>query len=484
MIECLFLKIQELGIAVEWPVTFTGQAGGEVFYALNICGTKEDGSDASNDLSSLAIEAMSKLYLNLPQLALRYHRNISPKIVDQAIDLLHLGMGHPSVFNEDLMQKACLRRGYTPEEAKRVEMVACVTNVVNGMYVVSTGAVGIGGMILPKVLEEALRDGGPAGDPDRPDKPKTKDAREMQSADELLEAFLQRVSFYCQQMTFGWNIAQEMLMSTYPDPVNSLLLDEPLERGIDLKTLHKEHDTYPAVFFLGQITTADSLAAVQKLVFDERKYTMDELLTALSEDWEGYEAMQQDFLNAPKFGNDDDYADAWAVKLATSFEETLNQVTDAWGSKVTADGSTAAGYTMVGLTCGATPDGRKATTVVSDGSRSPIAGMDRNGPTATLNSAAKIPCRHVDLLNQRFMPVFLENGNKRLFAAYLREWYDKGTIPHIQFNVVDNAVLRDAQEHPENYRDLQVRVAGYSAFWIDLCKATQDSIMARTEHCF
>jgi formate C-acetyltransferase len=192
--------------------------------------------------------------------------------------------------------------------------------------------------------------------------------------------------------------------------------------------------------------------------------------------------MRQDFLNAPKYGNDDDYADAWAVKLTTRFEETLNQVTDAWGSTVTSDGSTAAGYQMVGLTCGATPDGRKATTVVSDGSRSPIAGADHNGPTAVLNSAAKIPFLHTELFNQRFMPIFLEGENKKLFAAYLREWFDKGTIPHIQFNVVDNAILRDAQEHPEEYRDLQVRVAGYSAFWVDLPKGTQDSIIARTEH--
>ncbi len=482
LIECLFLKIQELGIAVEWPVTFTGQAGAEIFYALNICGSKDDGSDASNDLSCLAMEAMANLHLNQPPLAVLYHRNIAPEIVDRAIDLVGLGMGHPSWFNEDLLEKWALLRGYSPAEAKRTQMVGCVTNVVTEKYAVSTGTPGIGGMIVPKILEEALREGGPAGDPDRPDKPMTKDPREMRSADELLEAFLQRVSFYTRQMTFAWNLAQEVLMNTYPDPVNSLLLSEPLERGIDLKRLHKEHDTYPAVFIMGQITTADSLAAVQKLVFDERKYTMDELLTALGEDWEGYEAMRQDFLHAPKYGNDDDYADAWTVKLTTRFEETLNQVTDAWGSTVTSDGSTAAGYQMVGLTCGATPDGRKATTVVSDGSRSPIAGADHNGPTAVLNSAAKIPFLHTELFNQRFMPIFLEGENKKLFAAYLREWFDKGTIPHIQFNVVDNAILRDAQEHPEEYRDLQVRVAGYSAFWVDLPKGTQDSIIARTEH--
>jgi formate C-acetyltransferase len=484
LFECLFLKIQEIGIALEWPVTFTGKAGGEIFYALSICGSNDDGSDASNDLSCLALEAMANLHVNQPSLSVRYHRNIAPEIVERAIDVLHLGMGHPSWFNEQLFETWALSRGYSPLDAKHTQVSGCVTNSVPGKFMLTTGTPGIGGLLLPKLLEEALHEGGPAGNEDRPDKPKTKDPRDMQSADELLDAFLQRLFFYAKQMTFAWNLAQEVLMNAYPDPVNSLLLAETLERGADVKRLHKEHDTYPALFVLGMITTADSLAAVQKLVFDERKYTMDELLTALREDWEGYEAMRQDFLNAPKYGNDDDYADAWAVKLVTRFEETISQVADAWGCKLTSDGGTAAGYQTAGLACGPTPDGRKATSTLSDGSRSPTAGADYNGPTAALNSAAKIPFLHTDLFNQRFMPVFLKDANKKAFAAYLREWYDKGTIPHIQFNVVDNAVLRDAQAHPENYKDLQVRVAGYSAFWIDLPEGTQDSIIARTEQGF
>ncbi len=481
LLECLFLKVQEVGIALEWPVTFTGKAGGEIFYTLSICGSNDDGSDASNDLSCLVMEAMCNLHINQPPLAIRYHRNIAPEIVERAIDLLHLGMGHPSWFNEQLFETWGLSRGYSPEDARHAQVGGCVTNNVPNKYAGSTGTPGIGGMLVSKVLEEALHEGGAAGNEDRPDKPMTKDPREMRSADELLDAFLQRLLFYAKQMTFAWNLAQEVLMNTCPDPVNSLLFNETLERGADVKRLHKEHDTYPALYTLGLITTADSLAAVQKLVFDDRKYTMDELLTVLREDWEGHEAMRQDFLNAPKYGNDDDYADAWAVKLATRFEETISQVADAWGCKLTSDGGTAAGYQTAGLACGPTPDGRKAMSTLADGSRSPAAGADHNGPTAVLNSAAKIPFLHVDLFNQRFMPVFLEDGNKKLFAAYLREWYDKGTIPHIQFNVVDNAVLRDAQEHPENYRDLQVRVAGYSAFWNDLPKGTQDSIIARTE---
>jgi len=484
LIECLFLKIQELGIALEWPVTFTGKAGGDVFYTLNICGSLDDGSDASNDLSCLVLEAMCNLRINQPPIAVRYHRNISPAVVDRAIDLLHLGMGHPSWFNEDLLEKWALLRGYSPEDAKHTNVGGCVTNHITGKYMISTGTPGVGGMILPKVLEETLYEGGPTGNEGRPDKPLTKDPRHMHSANELLDAFLERVLFYAKEMNFAWGLAQEVLMATYPDPCNSLLLDEPLERGIDVKKLHKEHDTYPAVFSLGMMTAADSLAAIQKLVFHDKKYTMDQLIVALKADWEGYEAMRQDFLNAPKYGNDDDCADTWAVKLSARFEETISQVKDAWGCRLVSDGGTAAGYQTVGLTCGATPDGRHALTHLTDGSRSPMAGADKNGPTAVLNSAGKIPFVHTELFNQRFMPVFLEGENRKLFAAYLREWYEKGTIPHIQFNVVDSAILKDAQEHPEKYRNLQVRVAGYSAFWIDLPKGTQDSIIARTEHGF
>jgi formate C-acetyltransferase len=136
--------------------------------------------------------------------------------------------------------------------------------------------------------------------------------------------------------------------------------------------------------------------------------------------------------------------------------------------------------------CGATPDGRLAGTPLADGTLSPMAGADKCGPTAVLNSVAKIPYMHSQLLNQKFMPQFLEGENKKLFAAYLKEWHAKGTIPHVQFNVWDSGTLRDAQEHPEKYANLQVRVAGYSAYWIDLSKETQDSIIARTEqslHC-
>ncbi len=176
-----------------------------------------------------------------------------------------------------------------------------------------------------------------------------------------------------------------------------------MERAIDLNRMGMGHPSWINVNCFGGINVADSLAAIQKLIFDDQKYTMEELSAALQANWEGYEVMHQDFLNTPKYGNDDEYADEWAVKTLTRTHHTLSQVKDAWGSPFTIDGSTAAGFQSVGLSSGATPDGRRAGVALNDGTVSPMAGADKNGPTAVLNSVSKIPWMHTQLLNQRFM---------------------------------------------------------------------------------
>jgi pyruvate-formate lyase len=477
LVECLFLKIQEIGSPPDWPVAFTGTAGFDIGYTPNICGSTVDGKDASNDLSCIIMEALADCHLTQPPIMVRYHRNISSEAVERAIDLLRTGQGHPSFFNEDLMEKWALQRGWSPEIARTARIGACIYPTFPAKFPSATTGLGeVAGMAAPKLLEQVL------GLYEPQLGFKTKDPREMKSVDELFDAWCELLLFYTKKGINSWNIGHQIIMEYNPDPCNSFLEDEPVERGIDLTKLGKEGDTFPNIIPFGKINLSDSLAAIQKLVFDERKYTMEELLNALKANWQGYEEMRQDFLNAPKFGNDDNFADEWAWKVTKRMMETVSQVKDAWGCPLTFEGSTASGYQMVGLPCGASPDGRFASSFVADGSISPLAGADKKGPTAVLNSVGKIPfIGDTRLLNQRIMPQFLEGENKKLFAQYLREWYEKGTIFHIQFNVVDSKVLRDAQEHPEDYTNLQVRVAGYSAFWIDLPKEVQDSILARTE---
>jgi pyruvate-formate lyase len=462
LVECLFIKIQGLGSPLESPIFFTATSGFDVTYTANIAGSDGYGRDLSNELTMIAMEALANLHVNQPPIAIRYHRNISPEVVDRAIDLNRVGMGHPSWFNEDLLEKWGLMRGWSPEDAKKVQVGGCVLPHVSGKFVAATGLANVGAFVSPKLLEEVL---GLYEPPPVPGRRQIADPTTMESAGELLDAYCERLLFYLEIGAISWNIGHQMLEEYLPDPCNSFLMEESLERGYDLKKLAKEGDTFPNLICFGGINTSDSLAAIEKLVFEGRKYTMRQLLDALRANWKGYEEMRQDFLNAPKFGNDDEYADSWALKFLTRI----------------VDGSTAAAYQVMGLACGATPDGRLASSPLADGSVSPMTGTDRYGPTAVLNSVAKLPYMYSQLLNQRFMPVVLEGENKELFAEYIREWYEKGTIGHIQFNIVDSEVLRDAQEHPERHANLQVRVAGYSAFWIDLPRETQDSIIARTE---
>ena len=316
------------------------------------------------------------------------------------------------------------------------------------------------------------------------ERPITKDPREMKSADELLDATCEQLSFYLKLATLSHNIGHQVVEDNSADPLSSLMLDETLERGVDLFKLNLEFDSYINVIALGHVNIADSLAAIQKLVFDEKKYTMDELLNVLKSNWEGYEEMRQDFINVPKHGNDDDYADEWVAKVKTRMWETAQKIKDAWGNRCTFDGSSGMAYQAMALGIGATPDGRMMSDIMADGSCSPAAGSDKKGPTAVLNSVGKVPFLYTGLFNQRFMPAFLEGENKKLFAEYLREWFEKMTIPHIQFNVVNSEILRDAQQHPEKHPDLQVRIAGYSAHFVDLPSETQESIICRTEHSF
>ena len=483
LVECLFMKIQEIGCPLEWPLIFAGISGSNTLYTANICGTTPDGKDASNDLSCIVMEALAYLRLTQPPMALLYHPNIAPEVMETAINLGRTGLGHPSYFNEDLLEKWALTRGYSPEDAKKARPIGCVAYNVIGTAQICTGLVNVGTLNSVMVLEDVLHRNDQETRAGHIVFPAGKKATEMQSADELLEAFLERIKYYSRIGQVSWNIAQQILMDNKPDPANSLLNDVTLERGIDLLRFNKEDDTWPSIIVYAAINASDSLAAIQKLIFDDKKYSMEELLVALQDNWERHEVMHQDFLNAPKHGNDDDYADDWAIKLLVGMDDTIKSFKDGWGCPFGIDSSTATGYTMMGLISGAGPDGRKASTPLADGTRSPMAGTDKNGPTAVLNSVGKVPFMHTELFNQRFMSEYLEGDNRKIFADYLKVWHSK-SIPHIQFNVVSSEQLREAKAQPDEYSDLIVRVAGYSAHFIDLAENTQDSIIERTEQAF
>jgi formate C-acetyltransferase len=269
-------------------------------------------------------------------------------------------------------------------------------------------------------------------------------------------------------------------------PLVSPYVDRCIEKAMTT-TDFAGYETYnnPEIQCVGAINVADSLTAIKKLVFDEKKVTIEELLEALENNWEGREDLRQMCLNASKYGNDNAEADEMAKWVHHKSQGVLGKHKDYWGGQVRSQGGVMSAYYSFGRACQATPDGRVESQPFADGTASPMAGMDKKGPTATLSSLSKLdPMLANEMLcNQKFMPQFLEGENKKLFADYLKTWYDMGNW-HIQFNVVDKEVLINAQDHPEIYPDLVVRVAGYSAYWVDLGKPLQDDIIKRSEQSF
>jgi pyruvate-formate lyase len=261
------------------------------------------------------------------------------------------------------------------------------------------------------------------------------------------------------------------------------VIDECIERAQDVRDWNYTPD-YRDITIFGLNTVADSLAAVKKVVFDDRKVSMDKLIEALKNNWDGYEDVRQICLKAPKFGNDDDYVDLLSRELARRISEETRRCKTNRGTPVTVDGTAATAWWSFGRVCAATPDGRKAGDPFNDGTISPMAGADKRGPTAVLKSVSKVDplVTWNHLFNQTFMPQYLVGHNAELFSSYLKTFSDLG-IHHIQFTTVGRETLEDAQIHPEKYPNLMVRVAGFAAYFIDLDRNLQDSIIARTPQC-
>jgi formate C-acetyltransferase len=302
------------------------------------------------------------------------------------------------------------------------------------------------------------------------------------SIEEIMQACLKQYTFFVAKLVSISQIADALYEEYTPRPFLSALLDGCIENGEDCSKWNHHRWT---LIVGGGINVADSLAAIKKLVFEEKRVSMPDLLDTLRNDWEGKEDLRQIFLNeAPKFGNDDDYVDLIAKELYYKMERETKKFAYR-GVPLTIDGSIlVTGYSF-GIDTGATPDGRKDREAFHDGTISPAQGRDKKGPTAVLKSVSKIdPLLSFNhLLNQRFAPVFLEGKNREVFANYLKTWADLG-IHHIQFNVVNKELMLDAQQHPERHTDLIVRVAGYAAYFVDLSRGLQDDIIRRTEQSF
>jgi choline trimethylamine-lyase len=365
------------------------------------------------------------------------------------------------------------------EDARNYAITGCVDIHIPGKNMKNQCEVT--NFCLPKCLELALNRGIDKFTGKQLGYP-TPDPRTFTTVEDIIDVYLKQVSFFAEKIVKINNIYQALFAEYMPRPLASGVLDGCIEKGKESAAWSYYSRQIFAI--LGPTNVVNSLVAIKKLVFEEKRITLGDLLDALKSNLEGKEELRSMLLGAPKYGNDNDYVDRLAAEVHGKTNEEIRKFTDLFGFKYIADGSGMSANFGLAVGTGATPDGRKDGEAYADGVLSPSIGSDIKGPTAVLKSASKVDSLSYSyLLNQKFLPQYLKGENREIFAQYLKGWYDLG-ISHVQFNVVNRETLIDAQSNPDEYRHLVVRVAGYSAYFADLSRDLQDLIIARTEQAF
>jgi formate C-acetyltransferase len=478
LLQCFWIKFNnqpappKVGVTAEESNTYTD------FAQINTGGVKPDGSDAVNEVSFLILDVIEQMRLLQPSSSIQVSKKNPDRFIKRAVRIIRTGFGQPSIFNTDVVVQEMIRHGKSLEDARCGGTSGCV----------ETGAFGkenyslTGYFNLPKVLEITLNNG---VDPRTGQRIglETGDPRQFQTFDDLFAAYERQINYFVDIKIRGNNVIERLYAEYLPAPFLSLLIDDCIARGQDYHDGGARYNTsYIQGVGLGTIT--DALAALKYHVFDHGTLTMDQLLALLEGDFAGHERERLMLVNqTPRYGNDDDYADSIMVRVFNAYFDAID------GRPNTRDGTyhidllPTTCHIYFGAVLGATPDGRRARMPVSEGI-SPVQGADRHGPTAVLKSAAKMDHTRTSgtLLNQKFTPRLLADEAGLESVVQLVRSYFRLDGHHIQFNVVDADTLRAAQQHPEQYRDLIVRVAGYSDYFCDLGRALQDEIIARTEH--
>jgi pyruvate formate-lyase/glycerol dehydratase family glycyl radical enzyme len=478
LLGCFWVKFNnqpappKVGVTAEESSTYTD------FANINTGGVTPDGADGVSEMSYLILDVIDEMRLVQPSSNIQLSAKNPDEFLKKACGIIRKGWGQPSVFNADAVVEELLRQGKSVEDARSGGTSGCVETGAFGKesYILT------GYFNLPKVLEITLHDG---VDPrtGRRIGLQTGRAEEFGSFRELLSAFGRQLHHFVEIKVRGNNVIERLYADYMPVPFLSILIDDCIQNGKDYNGGGARYNTnYIQGVGLGTIT--DCLSSLRHHVFEKKHLTMGELLAAVKADFEGHERMRLLFLNkSPRYGNDDDEADRLMQDVFEAFYKEVNGRPNTKGGVYRINLLPTTCHIYFGSVTGATPDGRRAWMPLSEGI-SPVQGADRKGPTAVLRSAAKMD--HVKtggtLLNQKFTPKLLE-GEKGLenLSGLIRAYFRLGGH-HIQFNVVDATTLRRAQERPEEYRDLIVRVAGYSDYFCDLGRALQDEIISRTEH--
>jgi len=478
LLECLWVKFNNQPAPPKVGVTAAESGTYTDFANINNGGLKRDGSDGVNDVTYLILDVIDEMHLLQPSSNLQLSKKNPEAFLKRGLEIVRQGWGQPSIFNADAVVEELLRQGKSLEDARCGGISGCVETGAFGReaYILT------GYFNLPKVLEIALNNG---LDPLTGKRIgiESGDAREFSSYGQLCDAFRKQLHYFVDVKVRGNNIIERLYAEYMPAPFLSILLEDCIAKGKDYNDGGPRYNTN-YIMGVAPATCADSLAAIRYHVFDRGNLAMGELIEAVAHNFEGHEKTRLLLWNkSPKFGNDDAYADAILQDVFNGFFDEVNGRRNTKGGYYRVNYLSTTCHVYFGSMTGATPDGRKAREPLSDGI-SPVQGADRYGPTAVIKSAAKFDHLRTGgtLLNQKFTPELLkEDGGLDKVAQLVRSYF-RLDGHHIQFNVVTAATLRAAQAEPEKYRDLIVRVAGYSDYFCDLTRALQDEIIARTEH--
>lgn len=467
MLQCFYLKTN--------TIVFLRSSSSAEFFAgfpsgltLMVGGQDAQGNDAANELSELLLDLQRDVRLPQPNLSIRIHEGTPDSLLHEAAEIIRLGDGVPQCFNDEVNIPAFVNRGVSLADAREYSVVGCVELSIPGrMY----GLHDICMFNLMKCLDITMHEN-PHG---------------FDTFEDLISAIERTIDHYIALMVEGCNACDSAHARTSPTPFLSTLVHDSLEKGKDITAGGARYNP-SGCQGVGTANLADSLCVIKHVIFEEKLMTWEELLAMLDRNWEGPgdEVWRQRFINRyPKYGNDVDEVDELGRRMLHYYGEKLAEYENPRGGHFQPGSYTVSAHIPLGKVVGATPDGRRAGEQLADGGLSPMVGRDTHGPTASLTSVSKLD-NYLDsngsLLNVKFSPATLagEEGLQKLMA-YLRAFSRQG-VQHIQFNVVDRATLLDAQKHPENYGNLIVRVAGYSAIFVELAKTVQDDIIARNEH--
>ena len=478
LISCLWIKFNNQPAPPKVGITARESGTYNDFTNINIGGIDREGRNAVNELSYMMLEIQEELHELQPGLSIHIAENTPDEFLEAGIKVIRQGNGYPSIFNPDTYVQELVRQGKSLEDAREGGCSGCI----------EVGAFGKEAYLLtgylntPKILEITLNNG---IDPETGQQLglETGDPRSFQSFEELYAAWHKQMVYFVNLKLSVNNYIERMFSLYAPATFLSLYIDDCIEKGRDYYSGGARYNTtYIQCTGLGTIT--DCLATLKKHVFEEKRYTMDQLLTAVARNFEGEEKMRQWIRNhTPFFGNDDPYADALAVRVYNDLVGAIEGRPNTRGGKTCLNMLSTTCHNYFGQVCGASVNGRFAHFAISDGT-SPAHGSDTHGPTAVIRSLGKLDqtLSGGTLLNVRFVPALLKtDADVHKLASLIREYFHLGGH-HIQFNIVDTATLRDAQQHPDDYRDLLVRVAGYSDYFNDMTSQLQEEIIARTEN--